>query len=450
MRKKSERQLRVGLASIDITPADSLPMGGYIARTEPAAGTHDPLFAKAVSFRQGKTSAILVALDILYVSEQWTRKFRKAVSRKIGLPQKNVLVAATHTHSGPAVFSPTAGRAEPMIRYEERLLNSCIEVAQKAFSSAEPSRVRVCCLLSEGIAMNRRDPLEVTDGLLSVVRIEDLCGNVKGHLASFPCHPTVMSPSNLCYSADLFGVSARELEKRFKDSTCIMFNGAAGDVSTRFTRRKQTWAELERLGTRLAREVIEASRSSEPAKAGPISAKTVTLTIPFREIMGVEEAQKQFEDARDKVRRAFVRPTGLAGRDENPLLVRPLIEGAAVQLVLSKIGGWEPLFGTNTAKMELQVIRVGDIIVGGLPGEFFGDRGVELKNAALPKFGFIAGYANGYWGYITPPEEAAKGGYETMMSPLHPSNEPKIIREAKALIREIKKSARGGQSAENV
>ncbi|UCD57344.1 MAG: neutral/alkaline non-lysosomal ceramidase N-terminal domain-containing protein, partial [Candidatus Hydrogenedentota bacterium] len=113
MRKKSERQLRVGLASIDITPADSLPMGGYIARTEPAAGTHDPLSAKAVSFRQGKTSAMLVALDILYVSEQWARKFRKAVSRKIGLPQKNVLVAATHTHSGPAVFSPTVPRAEP-------------------------------------------------------------------------------------------------------------------------------------------------------------------------------------------------------------------------------------------------------------------------------------------------------------------------------------------------
>jgi hypothetical protein len=436
--KKGRIQLQVGFGRIDITPSGSLPMGGYIERTGMSAGVHDPLFAKAVAFRHGKTSAVLISLDLLHVSNEWTRKLRKEILRVIGVPRKNVLVAATHTHSGPAVFTPADGRAKEIVRYEERLLKDCVKAARKAFASAEPSLMRAGSIVSKGVALNRRDSAEPFDDRLAVVRVEEVSGKVKGHLASFSCHPTVMPPSNVRYSADLFGASAGEVEKTFSGSTCIMFNGAGGDSSTRFTRRRQTWAELERLGKKLARQIIEAGRSSEPAGAGPIRAKTAVLTVPFRKIPPPEQSQQEYERALQRFSDAAAKTDGA---DTALLVARALVDGAAGRLLISRVGGWEPVFGARAATVELQVLRIGDVIICGLPGEFFGRRGTALAKAAAPRFGLVAGCANGFWGYVVPPREASQGGYELIMAPMRPSDEPKIIREATALIREIKRSS---------
>jgi hypothetical protein len=99
--------------------------------------------------------------------------------------------------------------------------------------------------------------------------------------------------------------------------------------------------------------------------------------------------------------------------------------------------------------VKLQVIRIGDIVICGLPGEFFSVREAELRDAALSKFGMIAGYSNGYWGYLVPPEEAAKGGYETMMAPVDSEKELEIVSAAKTLIRKVSQEA-APEAAENV
>lgn len=404
-------------------------MGGYIERAGPATGTHDPLSAKAVAFRRGETAAVLLAVDLLYVSHEWTLKLKSAVSRKIGAPPDNILIAATHTHSGPAAFSPMAGENERLATYEETLLKNCVEAAEEAYSSVEPSRLRVGSSVAEGVAGNRRDPNDATGGNISVVRVEGMRGKVKGHLVSFACHPTVMGPSNLEYSADLFGAAAARIEQEHDDSLCLMFNGLAGDISTRFVRREQTWAEVERLGGMLAERIIAASRALKPVDADAIRGENAVMQFPFREIPDPETAQKEYDKASKKAETADD-----AG---NERLARSLVEGAAARVLLSRIGGWRSIFGTASAEMELQALRIGDVVVCGLPGEFFSKREPELRDTALPDFGFIIGYANGYWGYLVPPEEAAKGGYEAMMSPVDPEREPEIIQEAENVIRRV-------------
>lgn len=425
-------------------------MGGYIARTEPAAGTHDPLFVKAAAFRHGSKAAILLVLDALYVSHAWTAKLRAAISNKTGVPQKNILVAATHTHSGPAVFSPLAGERERMAAYEASLHEACAEAAIDALRAVEPARLRVGRGEAKGIGAYRRDPrararARAAD-TVSVVRVENRRGKVLGHLVSFPCHPTVMGATNLHYSADLFGASAAQVEKTYKNSECLMFTGAAGDVSTRFVRREQTWAEMERLGGKLGRGVTAASRASRPAKADPIAASSVTMSLPLRELPSPEKAQEALDKA---LRKAEQAKNDRRTSHATERLGRSMVEGAAATLFLSRLGGWQSIFGAETAHVELQTIRIGDIIVCGLPGEFFSMRERDLKRAARPKFTLVAGYANGYWGYVVPPEEAAKGGYETMMAPLEPRHEPEIIRKAEELIRKVKEKPPKGKGSAN-
>jgi hypothetical protein len=243
-----------------------------------------------------------------------------------------------------------------------------------------------------------------------------------------------MGPSNLEYSADIFGACAAEVEGEFEDSICLMFSGCSADMSTRFVRKAQTWDEMNRLGENLAEQIVKAGNSSKRVKGNSILSRIEKMTLPFRKIPTTEEAQEEYEKAVAK----YDASSGIDKNSPETLLARSLLEGAQAQLFLSGIGGWKPLFGTGSAELELQAIRVGDIIICGLPGEFFEEREIVLREAALPHYGFIIGYANGYWGYIVPPSEAGKGGYETMMSPLEPSMEPKIIRRAEDLIRQIK------------
>jgi hypothetical protein len=430
----AEVQLRAGFVRVDITPADLFPMGGYMERTGSAVGTHDRLAARAVALSVGDTTAVLVALDLLCVSSAWVRKLKEAATRRLGIAGENVLVAATHTHSGPAVFFPASMRTAPVVRYEEDLLERCVDLVEQACASAKPSRMLVARVKSEGVFANRRDPHEPANDLVTVVRIESLEGIVMGHVVSVPSHPTVMGPSNLDYSADLFGACAAELEKVFEGSASMIFCGAAADASTRLTRREQTWAELDRLGVELAGQVASASRSARPARVDPVCGKTAVLALPFRKIPGEDTAQAEYERALKEAEPSADANGGSAGHAR---IARSRVEGAAAQLLLSRIGGWEPLFGADAAEVEVQVIRIGDIITCGLPGEFFGMRGRELERAAEPGFGFVAGYANGYWGYAVPPEEAARGGYEALMSPLEPSDEARIVDAAHALIHEI-------------
>jgi hypothetical protein len=169
------------------------------------------------------------------------------------------------------------------------------------------------------------------------------------------------------------------------------------------------------------------------------------MSLPLRPVPPVKKAERMLGFAR-------MRHMGISAfhpYDKKTIrLLEAKVEGAAAQLLVSRLGGWQNLFGAAEADLELQVIRVGDIIFCGLPGEFFGKRGLELSRAARPKFGFVIGYANGYWGYIVPPKEARKGGYEAMMSPLSPKDEPKIVRCMKTLMKEAAQHpARGGNDA---
>lgn len=438
MTERAERKkpaFQVGFARADITPAGSLDMGGYLARQWSAEGTHDPLFVKAISFGCSRRRVLLLAFDLLCLSGKWCRMAKRVIGEKMHIPAAHILLAATHTHSGPVAFFPDSAITQPVAAYEDSLLEKALQAAESALTSAEPSILREGSGVTQTVALNRRDPLQAPDDLLSVVRVETPSGSVSGHLISFSCHPTVMSAENLQYSADLFGSASRHVENKYEGSFCIMFNGAAGDLSTRFARKRQTWSELDRLGKKLARTIVRASNASTPVKAAPISARTEQMKFSFRPVLPPAKAQRKYESAEQQYSAAAVRDDS-KGRLR---LLRAQVEGASAQLLISRLGGWKSLFGVAEPDLELQVIRVGDLIFCGLSGEFFGRRGLDLSRAARPKRGIVIGYANGYWGYLVPPAESRNGGYEAMMSPLDARDEPHVVRRAKALINEIKR-----------
>src|SRR5262249_3852217 len=93
-------ELSVGVATVDITPPQGYRMAGYFVERV-NTGTHDPLLAKAIVFRQGERKAALVFCDLVAVTRNVADRARARASEKTGIPVGSIAVAATHSHTGP-------------------------------------------------------------------------------------------------------------------------------------------------------------------------------------------------------------------------------------------------------------------------------------------------------------------------------------------------------------
>src|SRR5947209_17716592 len=103
-------ELTAGAGAADVTPPRGCPMAGYYS-ARGAEGTHDPLHAKALVFEKDGTRAALVALDLIGTTRSLVEETRKRVERETGIPGRNVMISATHSHTGP-VLSDGSPRAD--------------------------------------------------------------------------------------------------------------------------------------------------------------------------------------------------------------------------------------------------------------------------------------------------------------------------------------------------
>src|SRR5262245_23222568 len=94
--------LRVGTAAVSITPPVGTPMAGYYT-ARAAEGVHDELYAKALVLEKEGTRAALVALDLISTSHSLIKEARREIDRTTGVPGANVMISATHAHTGPVL-----------------------------------------------------------------------------------------------------------------------------------------------------------------------------------------------------------------------------------------------------------------------------------------------------------------------------------------------------------
>src|ERR1035437_7923201 len=101
----SAESFSVGAAEIDITPPAGYRLAGYF-NERLATGTHDPLHAKAIVLRQGADQVALVSCDLIGVSLSVTTNARAQASALTGIPLSNIVICATHSHTGPLFEVP--------------------------------------------------------------------------------------------------------------------------------------------------------------------------------------------------------------------------------------------------------------------------------------------------------------------------------------------------------
>ena len=100
-------ELQAGVAVVDITAPKGYRMSGYF-HERLNTGTHDPLLAKALVLRQGDEQAALVFCDLIGLSRDVSSCARDLAAKKTGIPAANIVIAATHSHTGPLYMGGAA------------------------------------------------------------------------------------------------------------------------------------------------------------------------------------------------------------------------------------------------------------------------------------------------------------------------------------------------------
>jgi hypothetical protein len=283
----------VGAGKVDITPQGNVWMDGMI-RTHESEGVHDPLFARVVVFvPDGDKSkgAVLVSCDVCAVDAPYIKELRKAASTKTGIPAENMIIAATHTHSGPALhgfFNPCAEDYR-----DKELIPKVIQAICDAAKGLKPAAVGCGTGVEETISYYRRlwtkqktilmnweeypadqivGPAEDADNDVAVVKIvsADDPSSVIATIYNHAGHPNVMSGENFMISADYPGLSSKIVEDKF-GGIAMFTNGAQGSVDIDGLKDRD-WEGVDRTGTALGTvRLLPMSPPRSPHKRAPPS-----------------------------------------------------------------------------------------------------------------------------------------------------------------------------------
>lgn len=283
-------ELLLAAVSLDVTPPPGHVLDGYSARTGVATGTADPLRATMIWLSTVESPGVLwLSLDAIAVGSALVSELSAAAAAAAGIPAECVVVCASHTHSGPAGWT---GQIHPVIpaSREPSLYEPLIAAVGAAHLERRPVLASWRSVEVVGVGTNRHRKNGPHDNTAGVLTLHSPEGRLEAVLLDFACHPTTYGPDNLLYSADWPGAARTAIGP---DVVVGFLQGAAGDVSPRFTRQGRGAAEVDRLGGLLAGRVLEAL--AEPGLELPAVAPTIrrtTVSLKVRDLPSSADAKQ--------------------------------------------------------------------------------------------------------------------------------------------------------------
>jgi neutral ceramidase len=401
--------LRAGAAKLDIT-AMAYPDG----RVPPAKYGHEHLYLRAIVLDNGDTRAVLIGADLSFIRpDEAYVDAATQIARELSMPQENILMSATHTHSGVD--------NDWLLKNHSKLSDALVQVARAANTKLRPARVG----FGEGaVYLNvNRDAIDPktrlwtqdpnldgpSDKTLAVLAFYDDTGKPIAGYMNYAMHAINGYLSGFI-SGDFAGASSLYVERAFGGDMIMVFTqGAEGDQMPLHLRNSTNvmaaLTGVERTGFELTREVVET-----PLREGQVPRG--------KSDPAADEADKNWMQVQGElIGEEAIRVMGHMTRLDRDVK----IGGRLMTLTCpgrdwtNSKGAREGYPGTyadgEDVKMRLGVLAIGDIALASINGEAYNRIGQEVKaTSPLAKTMFVAvanGRANS--GYI--PTDDAYGRY---------------------------------------
>jgi len=381
--------LLAGVSEVDMTPQVGAPMGGYGSRIPPfSTGVNDPIYARALVLDDGEDKVAIVTMDLVYPGSTMHRDICEKIHAETGIEKTNLLICASHTHSGPDPDLTLPGIKEEFV---EKISSAIIE----ADKNKKAARIGIGSSYDYDLSMNRRHPNGPTDPEIGIIKVDDLEGDPMAVLVNFAAHATVLRQENKRFSADYPGYMARKVQSEMGGDVVVMYaNGAEGDLETRalsyvgdedFTVDAQ-YAAASEMGEELAEDVLGILDEIE--------------TVPYMDIKA-------------KFKIAKLPPARISKHFLWFIFWSPPYMGQNIPSMPCDIP--IPKDTIRPSHTMVQAIKIGDSVLVTIPGEAIAEIGLNIKDQS-GKMGFehtfVIGLANQYIGYVPTYEEYEIGGYE--------------------------------------
>jgi hypothetical protein len=363
-------------------------MAGYAARKEPAEGTEQELYAKALAVEDHDGQrVVLLTMDLIGVLDELRQAVAQRIETEYQLAPHALLMNASHTHCGPAY-----GRDDAQ-DYFDQLADTLVNLVGQALDRLEPASLSYAYSRC-GFAMNRRTPTDAgyrnhpnpdgtVDHTVPVLRVDNAEGELHAVVFGYACHNTTMG--FLRWLGDYAGYAQEYFQQDHPDVTAMFMMGCGADQNP-YPRGELAYAQ--RHGRTLATAVEAALetgqrtlRHQHPLR-GSLRSALETVDLPF--------------DAPDR-----------------PDFPYP------VQLIY---------FGN-----DLCLVALGNEVVV--------DYSLRLKRELSEAGGtalWVAGYSNVYSGYIPSRRVLLEGGYEAQSRPWDPGLEELIVAKVHELFDRLK------------
>ncbi|MCS7025354.1 MAG: neutral/alkaline non-lysosomal ceramidase N-terminal domain-containing protein [Bryobacteraceae bacterium] len=467
--------LLAGVARADITPPVGIPHLNWGSQTHVEAIGVDPagMMVTALVVSDGKQTFAMVDVDTLLVGG-WEDMVEQAAAAS-GIPAAHIRLGATHTHAGPMFQREKGPLGVDPAPYEKMMAAYRNQVARAIISTVTQAKQKlqpVHAWAARGVGtinMNRRvratsqgpaavglNPEGFVDRELVVLRVDDANGNPYAVVVNFQCHGTVLTYENKHISPDWIGMMRKTVEQALPGATCLFFQGAAGDQGP-VEGGTGDLSVAHRLGRILGLQAAALAMQIETVDRAPqfegfVESTAFAAKQPWR-VRGprdatlrfvrktVELPPRQYTEAeiRDMEQKVLAAEKQLTPARQSGDPWRKHQAEARHRRFADLLAKWKRPYDPTPIKVDVQILRIGELAIVAMPGEPFAEIGVAVKKASPFAFTMFCGYSSGQGGDYLPVEsEYAHGGYEVERTPYGKGAAEKLIREIQGLFAQLR------------
>ncbi len=244
--------MRFGTSQTIINAPFPVKQYGHILQVSELTEYHDDLHARLLYLEDEHTAWLHISADNI----EFDRHVQLALEQELRKhlhPELHVTLSCTHSHHCCDSTNE---------KYVEFFIETVLSCA-KDMSIEEVGNLFVSYSTSpfDGVGKSRISNHEAESLQVDLFQIKN-DQKILAEIVIHNVHPTILYATTPFFSAEYPGYLLKRMNETDPDVFHTFMNGAAGDTSTRFTRKCQTYESVELLGGNLFNKVMEMKQAS--------------------------------------------------------------------------------------------------------------------------------------------------------------------------------------------